>query len=169
MGLQQTGIESLPFVTTAELNYLRRRQANPALMLTIRHRASPNRRRCPNRTTFASSSGRLIAKDLSLDREGFALVKHPTVVEGFLQRQGSTRRLLPARRGLPESDPESGSRLIFDHTVHRRVEALPMSEAPVRGNQPRASMSTRPFFQAQTASANICPTKPTSFSRAVCR
>ena len=38
-----------------------------------------------------------------------------------------------------------------------------MSEAPVRGSRRRASMSTRPSIRPQTASASICPTKPTNF------
>jgi len=90
MGLQQLALSRFPS-STAELNYLAPTPGKPRTYAYDPPPGEPhNRRRCPNRTTFRSSMGADRERP-SLDREGFALVKHPTVVKDFLQRQGSTR------------------------------------------------------------------------------
>lgn len=82
MGLQQTQIESLPFVT-AELNYLAPTPGKPRTYAYDPPPGEPKSTALPEPHNVPIFDGRLIANSFSLDREGFALVKHPTVVKNF--------------------------------------------------------------------------------------
>ena len=79
MGLQQAKLESLPFVT-AELNYLAPTPGKPRTYAFDPPPGEPKSTALPEPHNVPIFDARLIAGNLSLDREGFALVRHPTVV-----------------------------------------------------------------------------------------
>ena len=82
MGLQETRIESLPFVT-GKLNYLAPTPGKPRTYAFDPPPGEPKSTNLPEPHDVPIFDGRPIAKGFSLDREGFALVKHPTIVRNF--------------------------------------------------------------------------------------
>ena len=82
MGLQQAKLESLPFVT-AELNYLAPTPGKPRTYAFDPPPGEPKSTALPEPHNVPVFDARLIAGNLSLDREGFALVRHPTIVKDF--------------------------------------------------------------------------------------
>ena len=82
MGLQETKIESLPFVT-AELNYLAPTSGKPRTYAFDPPPGEPKSTSLPEPHQVPIFDARLIADNFSLDREGFALVRHPTQVKDF--------------------------------------------------------------------------------------
>ena len=82
MGLQETRIESLPFVT-AELNYLAPVSGKPRTYAFDPPPGEPKSTSLPEPHQVPIFDARLIADHFSLDREGFALVRHPTRVRDF--------------------------------------------------------------------------------------
>src|SRR5882757_4790717 len=82
MGLQQAKLESLPFVT-GELNYLAPTPGKPRTYAFDPPPGEPRSTALPESHQVPIFDGRLIANNLSLDREGFALVRHPTIVRNF--------------------------------------------------------------------------------------
>ena len=82
MGLQQAKLESLPFVT-AELNYLAPTPGKPRTYAFDPPPGEPKSTALPEPHDVPIFDARLIAANLSLDREGFALVRHPTIVKDF--------------------------------------------------------------------------------------
>ena len=82
MGLQETKIESLPFVT-AELNYLAPVSGKPRTYAFDPPPGEPQSTNLPEPHHVPIFDGRAIANTFSLDREGFALVRHPTAVKDF--------------------------------------------------------------------------------------
>src|SRR3977135_4493470 len=82
MGLHETKIESLPFVT-AELNYLAPTNGKPRTYAFDPPPGEPKSTALPEPHDVPIFNGRSIADGISLDREGFALVRHPTSVENF--------------------------------------------------------------------------------------
>ena len=82
MGLQETKIESLPFVT-AELNYLAPVSGKPRTYAFDPPPGEPKSTSLPEPHLVPIFDARLIAGSFSLDREGFALVRHPTHVKDF--------------------------------------------------------------------------------------
>jgi hypothetical protein len=82
MGLQQAKIESLPFVT-AELNYLAPTAEKPRTYAFDPPPGEPKSTALPESHRLPIFDARAIAGGITLDREGFALVRHPTVVRNF--------------------------------------------------------------------------------------
>src|SRR3954452_17271347 len=82
MGLQQAKIESLPFVI-AELNYLAPTAQKPRTYAFDPPPGEPKSTALPESHRLPIFDARAIADSISLDREGFALVRHPTVVRNF--------------------------------------------------------------------------------------
>src|SRR5581483_2310558 len=82
MGLQETKIESLPFVT-AELNYLAPVSGKPRTYAFDPPPGEPKSTSLPEPHRVPIFDARLIAQNFSLDREGFALVRHPHQMRDF--------------------------------------------------------------------------------------
>ncbi len=99
MGLQEQKIESLPFVT-AELNYLAPTPGKPRTYAFDPPAGEPKSTIVSEPHTVPIFDARPVAQNLSLDREGFALVRHPTVVKNFLRRSGNS-----AKSTIPPSKP----------------------------------------------------------------
>ena len=132
MGLQEQKIESLPFVT-AELNYLAPTPGKPRTYALDPPPGEPKSTALPEPHDVPIFDARPIAKDLSLDREGFALVRHPTIVKNFYDEREIRSVYYPAVEAFLRATLGADRVFIFDHTVRRRVEGA----ADVRDGGPR--------------------------------
>jgi hypothetical protein len=132
MGLQQSKIESLPFVT-AELNYLAPVVGRPRTYALDPPPGEPKTTAHPEPHMVPIFNGRLIADSLSLDREGFALVRHPTSVRNFYDENEIRNLYYPAAEAFLRAMLKADRVFLFDHTVRRRVEGA----ADIRGAGPR--------------------------------
>jgi hypothetical protein len=132
MGLQQAKIESLPFVT-AELNYLAPTEGKPRTYAFDPPPGEPKSTVQPEPHNVPIFNGRPIAENISLDREGFALVRHPTAVRNFYDDNEIKKVYYPAVESFLRATLKADRVLIFDHTVRKRVEG----SADVRGAGPR--------------------------------
>jgi hypothetical protein len=119
MGLQETKIESLPFVT-AELNYLAPTPGKPRTYAYDPPPGEPKSTNLPEPHNVPIFSGRPIVKSFSLDREGFALVKHPTIVRNFYDENEIRRVYYPAAEAFLRAALGADRVVLFDHTVRRR-------------------------------------------------
>jgi hypothetical protein len=132
MTLHQTNIESLPFVT-AELNYLAPTSGKPRTYAFDPPPGEPKSTALPEPHDVPIFDGRSIADHISLDREGFALVRHPTSVRDFYDDNEVRKVYYPAAEAFLRATLKADRVVIFDHTVRRRVEG----SADVRGAGPR--------------------------------
>ena len=168
MGLQEQKIESLPFVT-GELNYLAPTRDKPRTYAFDPPAGEPKSTALPEAHAVPIFDARPIAKNLSLDREGFTLVRHPTSVKNFYDEQEIRNAYYPAVEAFLRATLKADRVFIFDHTVRKRVEGAPDLRVAARGSRPPASTSTRPIFPAAIASMSICLRKRTNSSRGACR
>ena len=120
MGLQEQQIESLPFVT-AELNYLAPTPGKPRTYALDPPAGEPKSTALPEPHNVPVVDARPIVADLSLDREGFALVRHPTVVKDFYDDQEVRKVYYPAVEAFLRATLNADRVFIFDHTVRKRV------------------------------------------------
>ena len=132
MGLQEQKIESLPFVT-AELNYLAPTSGKPRTYAFDPPPGEAKSTALPEAHAVPIFDARSIAQNLSLDREGFALVRHPTSVKDFYNDQEIRNVYYPAVEAFLRATLNADRVFIFDHTVRRRVEGAD----DVRGAVPR--------------------------------
>lgn len=132
MGLQEARIESLPFVT-AELNYLAPTAGKPRTYAFDPPPGEPKTTALPEPHKVPVFDGRLIAKSFSLDRQGFELVRHPTVVRNFYDDEEVRRLYYPLAEAFIRAVLRADRVVIFDHTVRRRIEGAP----DIRGAGPR--------------------------------
>ena len=149
MGLQQTKIESLPFVK-AELNYLAPIAGKPRTYAFDPPPGEPKSTALPEPHVVPIFGGRLIAKTFSLDREGFELVRHPTVVRNFYDDEEVKRVYYPAVEAFLKATLKADRVVIFDHTVRKRVQGAP----DIRGAGPRQPATRVHVDQTATSGAN---------------
>ncbi|HLG85236.1 MAG TPA: CmcJ/NvfI family oxidoreductase [Bradyrhizobium sp.] len=149
MGLQETRIESLPFVK-AELNYLAPIAGKPRTYAFDPPPGEPKSTALPEPHVLPIFDGRLIAKEFSLDREGFRLVRHPTVVRNFYDDEEVRRVYYPAAEAFLKATLKADRVVIFDHTVRKRVEG----SADIRGAGPRQPATRVHVDQTATSGAN---------------
>jgi hypothetical protein len=132
MGLQGARIESLPFVT-AELNYLAPTPGKPRTYAFDPPPGQPKTTALPEPHKVPIFDARSIAGSMSLDREGFALVRQPTAVKNFYDEKEVTNVYYPAAEAFIKATLKADRVFIFDHTVRKRVEGA----ADLRGAGPR--------------------------------
>ena len=149
MGLQETKIESLPFVK-AELNYLAPIAGKPRTYAFDPPPGEPKSTALPEPHVVPIFDGRLIAKSFSLDREGFQLVRHPTVVRNFYDEEEVRRVYYPAVEAFLKATLKADRVVIFDHTVRKRVDGAP----DIRGAGPRQPATRVHVDQTATSGAN---------------
>ena len=149
MGLQETKIESLPFVT-AELNYLAPTAGKPRTYAYDPPPGEPKTTALPEPHQVPIFDARLIADAISLDREGFALVRHPTVVKNFYDDKEVRSVYYPAAEAFLKATLKADRVFIFDHTVRKRVEGA----ADVRGAGPRQPATRVHVDQTEISGAN---------------
>jgi hypothetical protein len=149
MGLQQAKIESLPFVT-AELNYLAPTPGKPRTYAFDPPPGEPKSTALPEPHRVPIFDARPIADGITLDREGFALVRHPTVVRDFYDEKEVRNLYYPAAEAFLKATLKADRVFIFDHTVRRRVEGA----ADVRGEGPRQPATRVHVDQTAVSGAN---------------
>jgi hypothetical protein len=149
MGLQETKIESLPHLK-AELNYLAPVAGKPRTYAFDPPPGEPKSTALPEPHVLPIFDGRLVAKGFSLDREGFELVRHPTVVRNFYDEEEVRRVYYPAVEAFLKATLKADRVVIFDHTVRRRVEGA----ADIRGAGPRQPATRVHVDQTVVSGAN---------------
>jgi hypothetical protein len=149
MGLQQAKIESLPFVT-AELNYLAPTPGKPRTYAFDPPPGEPKSTALPEPHRVPIFDARPIADGITLDREGFALVRHPTVVRDFYDEKEVRNLYYPAAEAFLKATLKADRVFIFDHTVRRRVDGA----ADVRGEGPRQPATRVHVDQTAVSGAN---------------
>jgi hypothetical protein len=132
MGIQQSAIESLPFVE-AELNYLAPTPGKPRTYAYEPPPGEPKTTALPEPRTVPIFNGRPLAQTFSLDREGFTLVRRSTAVKNFYDDDEIIRRYYPESEAVIATALAADRVFIFDHTVRKRVEGAP----DLRGAGPR--------------------------------
>jgi hypothetical protein len=149
MGLQETKIESLPFVT-AELNYLAPVSGKPRTYAFDPPPGEAKSTSLPEPHQVPIFDGRLIAENFSLDREGFALVRHPNQVKDSYNDEEIRAVYYPAVEAFLRATLKADRVVIFDHTVRKRVEGAP----DVRDGGPRQPATRVHVDQTIVSGAN---------------
>jgi hypothetical protein len=149
MGLQETRIESLPFVT-AELNYLAPTPGKPRTYAFDPPPGEPKSTNLPEPHLVPIFDGRPHAKSFSLDREGFVLVKHPTIVRNFYDENEIRRVYYPAAEAFLRATLGADRVVLFDHTVRRRVTGA----EDIRGAGPRQPATRVHVDQTEASGPN---------------
>jgi hypothetical protein len=149
MSLVERKIESLPFVL-AELNYLAPTATKPRTYAFDPPPGEPKSTALPEPHQLPIFNGRSIADSFSLDREGFALVRHPTAVRDFYNDKEVRNVYYPAAEAFIQATLRADRVVIFDHTVRRRVEGA----ADNRGGGPRQPATRVHVDQTVTSGAN---------------
>src|SRR3984957_12897036 len=121
MSLIERKIESLPFVL-AELNYLAPTDGKPRTYAFDPPPGEPKSTALPEPHQVPVFDGRSVSNSFSLDREGFALVRHPTSVRDFSSDKEIRQVYYPAAEAFIKATLRADRVVIFDHTVRRRVE-----------------------------------------------
>jgi hypothetical protein len=149
MSLHQSKIESLPFVV-AQLNYLAPTPGKPRTYALDPPPGEPKTTALPEPHEVPVFNGRAIAGDFSLDREGFAFVRHPTVVRDFYDEKEVRDIYYPAAEAFIWATLQADRVFIFDHTVRKRVDGAP----DIRGGGPRQPATRVHVDQTATSGAN---------------
>lgn len=79
---------------------------------------------------------RAMAEQLDLDRQGFALMRHPTTVRDFYDDDEVRRVYYPEMEALVRSVTGAGKVIVFDHTIRvddEDMQARLKVRAPVKG------------------------------------
>lgn len=79
---------------------------------------------------------RAMAEQLDLDRQGFALMRHPTAVRDFYDDDEVRRVYYPEMEALVRSVTGAGKVIVFDHTIRvddEDMQARLKVRAPVKG------------------------------------
>jgi hypothetical protein len=149
MSLVERKIESLPFVA-AELNYLAPTNGKPRTYAFDPPPGEPKSTALPEPHQVPVFDGRSISDSFSLDREGFALVRHPTAVRDFYDDKEIRRIYYPAAESFIRATLRADRVVIFDHTVRRRVEG----SADIRDGGPRQPATRVHVDQTDISGAN---------------
>lgn len=149
MSLIERKIESLPFVV-AELNYLAPTAGKPRTYAFDPPPGEPKSTALPEPHQVPVFNGRGIADGFSLDREGFALVRHPTFVRDFTDDKEVRNIYYPAVEAFLRATLRADRVVIFDHTVRKRVEGAP----DLRGGGPRQPATRVHVDQTERSGVN---------------
>jgi hypothetical protein len=149
MSLIERKIESLPFVL-GELNYLAPVKGKPRTYALDPPPGEPKSTALPEPHQVPIFNGRPVAESFSLDREGFALVQHPTTVRDFYDEKEVRSVYYPAAEAFIKASLRADRVLIFDHTVRRRVEGA----ADIRSAGPRQPATRVHVDQTEISGAN---------------
>jgi hypothetical protein len=131
MGLQNQKIEALSFVT-AELNYLTPIKDRPRTFTFEPPPGEPQSNVVPEPHAVPIYDARSVVDSISLDREGFALVRQRSAVRDFYNDDEVRSTYYPEAERLIKEATGAERVFIFDHTVRKRVVG-----AADRGGGPR--------------------------------
>jgi hypothetical protein len=149
MSLIERKIESLPFVL-AEMNFLAPTDGKPRTYAFDPPSGEPKSTALGEPHQVPVFDGRPASNSFSLDREGFALVRHPTSVRDFYDDKEIRQVYYPAAEAFIKATLRADRVVIFDHTVRRRVEGA----ADIRGGGPRQPATRVHVDQTHTSGAN---------------
>lgn len=121
MGLQNEKIEALAFVQ-AELNYLAPLKERPHTYAYDPPNGEAKTNIVPEPHALPVHDARPIAGSVSLDVEGFELVRQKSVVNDFYDDDEVKRIYYPEAELLLKDITGASRVFIFDHTVRKRVE-----------------------------------------------
>jgi hypothetical protein len=120
MGLQNQKIEALSFVT-AELNYLTPTKDRPRTFTFEPPPGEPQSNVVPEPHAVPIYDARSVVDSISLDREGFALVRQRSAVRDFYNDDEVRSTYYPEAERLIKEATGADRVFIFDHTVRKRV------------------------------------------------
>jgi hypothetical protein len=133
MGLQNQRITALSSVT-ADLNYLTPTADRPrTYTFDPPPSGEPKSNIVPEPHGLPIYDVRPISGTVSLDREGFAVVRHKSAVNDFYNEDEVTNVYYPEAERLIKAATGADRVLVFDHTVRKRVQGA----ADVRDGGPR--------------------------------
>jgi hypothetical protein len=115
--------EVLPWVK-AELNYLAPTTARPRTYTYVPPEGIPPSTAALDPHTMVVSDLRSLLGQVSLDREGFDLVRHASAVTDFLDAEEVKRVYYPEVERLLKEVTGADRVLVFDNTVRRRVPGV---------------------------------------------
>ncbi|MEI9922390.1 MAG: CmcJ/NvfI family oxidoreductase [Bradyrhizobium sp.] len=121
MGLQNEKIAALSFVT-ADLNYLTPSADRPRTYTFEPPSGQPKSNIVPDPHSLPIYDIRPISETVSLDREGFALVRQTSSVKDFYNDDEIKAVYYPEAERLIKAATGADRVFIFDHTVRKRVE-----------------------------------------------
>jgi hypothetical protein len=121
MGLQNEKIAALSFVT-ADLNYLTPSADRPRTYTFEPPSGQPKSNIVPDPHSLPIHDVRPISETVSLDREGFALVRQKSSVKDFYNDDEIKAVYYPEAERLIKAATGADRVFIFDHTVRKRVE-----------------------------------------------
>jgi hypothetical protein len=120
MGLQNQKIEALSFVT-AELNYLTPTKDRPRTFTFEPPPGEPQSNVVPEPHAVPIYDARSVVESISLDREGFALVRQHSAVRDFYNDDEVRSTYYPEAERLIKEATGADRVFVFDHTVRKRV------------------------------------------------
>jgi len=120
MALQQQTIERLPYVEGV-LNYLKPTPDKPRTLGFAPSPVGPQANAPHDPHAVPIRDARPVAGELSLDREGFALLTHRTALADLDDEDELQRVYYPEAERLVAAATGGKRVVIFDHTVRRRV------------------------------------------------
>jgi hypothetical protein len=121
MGLQNEKIAALSFVT-ADLNYLAPAPDRPRTYTFEPPSGEPRSNIVPEPHSLPIHDIRPISKTVSLDREGFALVRQNSSVKDFYDEEEVRSVYYPEAEWLIKAATGADRVFVFDHTVRKRVQ-----------------------------------------------
>jgi hypothetical protein len=128
MGLQNQKIEALSFVT-AELNYLTPTKDRPRTFTFEPPPGEPQSNVVPEPHAVPIYDARSVVDSISLEREGFALVRQHSAVRDFYNDDEVRSTYYPEAEQLIKEATGADRVFVFDHTVRKRVRDLIPDEA----------------------------------------
>jgi hypothetical protein len=123
MGLQNEKIAALPFVT-ADLNYLAAPLDRPRTYTFEPPSGEPRSNIVPDTRSMPIRDVRPLSETVSLDREGFALVRQKSSVKDFYDEDEIKKVYYPEAERLIKAATGADRVLVFDHTVRKRVNGV---------------------------------------------
>jgi hypothetical protein len=121
MGLQNEKIAALSFVT-ADLNYLAPPLDRPRTYTFEPPSGEPKSNIVPEPHSVPIHDVRPIGDTVSLDREGFALVRQTSSVKDFYDEDEIRSVYYPEAERLIKQATGADRVFVFDHTVRKRVQ-----------------------------------------------
>ena len=121
MGLQNEKIAALSFVT-ADLNYLSPGLDRPRTFTFEPPSGEPRSNIVPEPHSLPVHDIRPIGETVSLDREGFALVRQNSEVNDFYDEDKVRSVYYPEAERLIKAATGADRVFVFDHTVRKRVQ-----------------------------------------------
>jgi hypothetical protein len=121
MGLQNEKIAALSFVT-ADLNYLAPALDRPRTYTFEPPSGEPRSNIVPEPHSLPIHDIRPISETVSLDREGFALVRQNSSVKDFYDEDEVRSVYYPEAERLIKAATGADRVFVFDHTVRKRVQ-----------------------------------------------